>query len=156
VSVSGFNVPGDANSTRQGFGLVVTGALAGAAPPPVSYPGAGFAMTASRLNAAGTSIAVSWDAATCPAAEYRLLYGSLGSVASYALGGAVCDLGLTGDAVWSGVPSGNLWFVVVAGDGLGVEGTWGVNSAGSHRGGTTASGLCGSVARDNAGSCPVP
>jgi hypothetical protein len=156
VSVSGFNVPGDANSTRQGFGLVVTGALAGAAPPPVSYPGAGFAMTASRLNAAGTSIAVSWDAATCPAAEYRLLYGSLGSVASYALGGAVCDLGLTGDAAWSGVPSGNLWFVVVAGDGLGVEGTWGVNSAGSHRGGTTASGLCGSVARDNAGSCPVP
>ncbi len=42
-----------------------------------------------RLTAAGDPIEVSWDATACPATDYNLIYGSLSSVASYALSGAV-------------------------------------------------------------------
>ena len=156
VSVVGWNVPGDEISTSQGFGLVITGALADAAPPPVAGPGSGSSMTASRTDPAGTSIQVAWDAATCPAADYRVLYGSLDSVSSYDVDGAVCGAGLTGSVLWSDVPPGDLWFVVVGGDGLGLEGTWGTDGAGNPRAGSTPSGLCGTVARNNAGACVAP
>jgi hypothetical protein len=74
-------------------------------------------------------------------------------VASSTVGGAVCDLGATGSASWTGVPAGNLWFVVVGDNDAASEGSWGTKTGGE-RGGTSASGMCGMTTRDNSGTCP--
>ena len=124
------------------------------APPPVPDGSFGTAMTASRGTPDGTTISVGWDVATCTAADYHLLHGPLSGLSSYALGGAACGLGTSGAATWSGVPAGDLWYVVVADDGSATEGTWGSASTGSPRGGTVASSQCGMTGRDNTGTCP--
>ena len=108
---------------------------------------------ASACAADGSSINVGWDASSCPAPGYKILYGPLSGVSSYALGGAVCALGTGGTATWSSVPVGDPWYVVVATDGAGTEGSWGNATAGP-MGGATASAQCGDAARTNAGTCP--
>src|SRR5262249_11247237 len=94
---------------------------AGAAPGPPPVPDS---LRASRAAADGSSLALTWDVATCVSGTYKALYGNLASVASGAPSGAACGLGSSGAATWSAVPPGNLWFVVVASDGAGTEGTW--------------------------------
>jgi hypothetical protein len=74
-------------------------------------------------------------------------------VASATLSGAICDLGATGSASWTGVPAGNLWFVVVGDNNQTSEASWGT-STGGERGGASASGFCGMTTRDNSGTCP--
>jgi subtilisin-like proprotein convertase family protein len=113
----------------------------------------GTGMRASRGNPAATSVVLNWDVATCASADHHVLYGDLANVASVAPTGSFCDLGASGLATWTGVPSGNLWFVVVGDNNATVEGTWGTDSGG-HRGGATASGFCGAITRDNAATCP--
>jgi len=148
------DVPGHAGVTTQGFALVISGALEDAAPPPVPDGTVGTAMTASRSGA--DEIDVAWDVSTCDAASYHLIHGALGMVASHATEGAACDLTGSGSYRWSGVPPGDLWFVVVADDGLGLEGTWGLQADGTHRGGTAPSEACGHGRRDNSGTCVSP
>jgi hypothetical protein len=111
-------------------------------------------MKGSRGDATASTIAVTWDVATCASADQHILYGNLASVASLTVLGAACNLGTSGSATWSGVPAGNLWFVVAGDDNATKEGTWGTDGVGGQRGGTTASGQCGIVTRDNSGVCP--
>jgi hypothetical protein len=110
-------------------------------------------MTASRAAADGSSIAVGWDAGSCTAPGYKVLYGPLSGVSVYALSGSACALGTSGSATWSSVPAGDHWFVVVSTNGAGSEGNWGSATSGP-MGGTTSSGTCGDAARSNAGTCP--
>jgi len=140
---------------------LTTGSLAGctmtpcaAAPHPVPDGTFGTAMTALRSNAAGTSVAVHWDATTCPTAGYHLLYGPLAAVSAHTVSGGACGIGTSGSFPWAGVPAGNLWFVVVSDDGAGFEGSWGTDGAGAPLGGSTPSGQCGITARSNSGTCP--
>jgi hypothetical protein len=121
---------------------------------PVADGSFGTAMTGSRADATGSTIDVTWDVATCSSADHHILYGDLASVASTTVSGAACDLGTTGSASWSGVPAGDLWFVVVGDDNATTEGTWGTDGNGAERGGGTASGQCTVVTRDNSGVCP--
>ena len=114
----------------------------------------GAAMQASRVDAAGSTIALTWDVATCASGDHHLLYGNLSSVASLTVLGAACDLGPTGSASWASVPAGNLWFVVVGDDNGTTEASWGTDGVGGQRGGVTPSGQCGMVTRDNSGTCP--
>ncbi len=109
------------------------------------------ALGASRVDP--TTIAVTWDAASCTSTNYELLYGSLASLPSYTVAGSVCGLGTSGSASWSGVPAGDLWFLVTGVDGAGTEATWGAATAGERNGGS-ASGQCGNAARNNGASCP--
>jgi hypothetical protein len=102
-------------------------------------------MRAARANPAGTDINLQWDASTCTAQDYNVLYGSLANVASYALDRYACALGTSGLAAWNAVPAGNLWFVVTAQNGSGTESSWGRASSGAERNGTTASGQCGNA-----------
>jgi hypothetical protein len=129
-----------------------------AAPPtsvkPVPDGSFGAAMTGSRVDPAGTSINVTWDVTSCLSTGYHILYGNLATVASYAIGGSACAIGTSGSYGWSGVPAGNLWFVVAADDGTSNEGSWGTGVGGAERGGTAASGQCGMSTRDNSGTCP--
>ena len=120
---------------------------------PVADGSFGTAMRGSRADASGSTIALTWDVATCSSTDHHVLHGSLANVASSTVSGAVCDLGSSGQATWSGVPAGSLWFVVVGDNDAVTEGSWGMMTSGE-RGGTGASGRCGSTARDNAGTCP--
>jgi trimeric autotransporter adhesin len=121
---------------------------------PVPDGSFGAAMTASRADAPGATIALTWDVATCVSPDNHLLYGNLQSVSSLTAQGAVCDLGTAGSATWSGVPAGDLWYVVVGDDNSATEGSWGTDGTGAQRGGAGASGFCGLTARDNSGVCP--
>ena len=121
---------------------------------PVADGSFGTAMTGSRVDAVGETIELAWDVTTCVSADHHLLYGDLAGVASATVAGAVCELGTAGSATWTGAPSGDLWFVIVGDDDATLEASWGTDGAGAQRGGDTASGLCGTVARDNAAVCP--
>ena len=92
------------------------------------------------------------DAGTCPSTVYNLIYGPLGGVASYALSGSECSIG-SGSFSWSGVPADDLWYLVVGGDGAGIESRWGDSTFGE-RGGLTPSGECATVAKNVVESCP--
>jgi len=117
-------------------------------PPPPPPPAA--ELLASRVGS--DAIHLAWDAG-CGAINYHLAYGPLALLPSYAVSGGVCGLGPLGAYQWSGVPSENLWFLVIADDGNFTEGSWGLDGAGAHRKGTTPSSWCFS-ARTNAGVCP--
>lgn len=124
------------------------------APPPAPDGVVGSAMTAQRTSPSGSSMHVGWDVSTCGAKNYHLIYGPLGQVSTYTLGGGVCGLGPLGSYNWSGVSAGNLWFVVVGDDAAGTESSWGKRTGGAERGGATPSGMCGNTARNNGGTCP--
>jgi hypothetical protein len=130
------------------------GRAAAPAVPPVPDGTYGTAMTAARGDAAGSTINLTWDVSTCASGDHHALYGPLASVASVTISGASCDLGTTGSATWTGVPAGSLWFTIVGDDNATVEASWGTNGTGGQRGGTTASGQCGTNTRDNSGTCP--
>ena len=125
---------------------------AGSCGPSSSPPPVPDATTATLVSS--TSIHLSWDAATCTAGSYHLLYGGFQGLPTYSLMGAVCGLGSLGSYDWNSVPAGNLWFLVVSGDTGSTEGSWGTNHAGAQRKGTIASTVCGFTTRDNSGTCP--
>ena len=126
-----------------------------AGPPPVpDGSNATTPLRAVRLTTAGDSVQVNWDATSCPATGYNLIYGSLSNVASYALSGSACSIGTSGSATWSGVPPGNLYFLILGTDGAGTEGSWGLDSANQERNGTVPSGVCGVSLKNAARTCP--
>ena len=75
------------------------------------------ALDASRVDP--TTIDVAWDVASCTSTDYEILYGNLSSLPSYTLLGSVCGIGTSGTTTWSGVPAGDLWFLVTGLDGAG-------------------------------------
>ena len=120
-------------------------------PPPVpGGAGASQPLLANRLTPDGSEIAVVWDD-QCSPLNANLLYGALESVSSHAVSGAVCAIG--NPETWTGVPAGDLWFLVVADDGAGVESSWGLASGGE-RNGLMHSETCGTQAKDIMGACP--
>lgn len=123
-------------------------ACAASGPPPVP------SLHASRSTPTGDTLEITWDAATCPASNNDLLYGSLGDVSTYTLSGAVCSVGTSGSTVWSGVPSGNLYFLMVGTDGMGTESSWGMDGAGLERNGPLSSATCGITTKDPSATCP--
>jgi hypothetical protein len=133
---------------------VATAACAATGVRPVADGSFGTAMKGSRADALGTAIDLTWDVTTCSSADHHIIYGDLGNVASIAVTGASCDLGTSGIASWTGVPGGDLWFVVVGDDNASTEGSWGTDGNGAQRGLGTASLQCGLSARDNSGVCP--
>lgn len=134
------------------------GILAALAPPPVPDGSFGTAATFTRTAQDGTSLHVSWDTATCTASGYSIYYGDLANVSSVALSGSQCGIGTSGSYDWtSNVPPGNVFFIIVANDGMTTEGSWGSDYIGGvhhERGGTAASGQCGIANRVNGGTCP--
>jgi hypothetical protein len=111
------------------------------------------AMKASRQ--ADDSIDVRYDVSWCTAATgYHILYGDLDNVRNLAtntlsaIGGAACAIGTSGFYTWRpNEPTGrDLWFVVVADDGVSTEGSWGTGTNGE-RGGATPSGRCSMTTR---------
>ena len=98
----------------------------------------------------GSVIEIDW-ATSCSPASTQILYGPLGQVSTHSIDGGVCSIG--DPHFWNGVPSGDLWFVVVHGDGVRLEGSWGQTSFGE-RGGLLSSGECLGTTKDLSGTCP--
>jgi len=145
---------GDTIAGRLGVDNITAGGSAAAPPPPVPDGRFGSPMLASRGNADGSLIQLSWDVTTCKATDYHILFGSLSTVSSLVLDGGVCAIGDSGTFDWAAAPAGDLWFLPVGNDGVDTEGSWGRDSADAERGGNTVSGECGMVDRDNTGTCP--
>jgi hypothetical protein len=108
----------------------------------------------SRATLGGDVIDVAWDATSCPAADYNLIYGDLSDVAVTALGGAECAVGTSGSFTWTSVPAGDLFFLMVGTDGLGAESSWGTMSGSVERNGSIASGECSATTKDLTETCP--
>ena len=111
-------------------------------------------MRAERASAGGDELRISWDATSCAASDYNLLHGDLAAVAAYTLNGSTCSMGTSGNHTWSGVPTGNLYFVVVGHDGSGTESSWGTDSAGMERNGPVSSGECSITDKEVTATCP--
>jgi hypothetical protein len=136
-------------------GCAMDTCLAGPPPPPPVPDGTyGTAAKGSKATPDGSSIDLTWDVSSCTGSDYHVLYGPLSGVSTYTVTGASCDLGTTGSATWTGVPAGDLWWVIVSDDNASLEGSWGRNSSGGQRGGASSSGLCSMTTRNNGGTCP--
>ena len=123
----------------------------GCAPPPIPDGSPGTSpMRASRMDAAGTRIQVSWDD-QCAPARTKIVYGPLSDVSTWTITDAVCTI--DNPETWDPVPAGDLWFLLVAGNAAGAESSWGEATAGE-RNGMIASNTCGSTEKDLSATCP--
>ena len=105
-------------------------------PPPVPDGTGGTPMTVVGLDVPAETLLVSWDEPACAgAANYQILYGGgsqlpAGVTGRFALLGSECTLG-SSPYTWYNTPdpaqdpSGFIWWLVVATDGLALEGSWG-------------------------------
>jgi hypothetical protein len=126
-----------------------------APPPPVPDGSAATSpLLGDRLDATGDTIQISWDASTCPAASYHLIYGDLADVDSLAILGSECSIGTTGSFTWNGVPASDLFYLIVGNDGEVTESSWGVDSDLGERNGPLASGECGVTIKNATLTCP--
>jgi hypothetical protein len=121
---------------------------------------AGTAMKATKADRAGSAIDLTWDVLSCtPSTEYVILYGNGSETPIYNLAGSECGIGTTGSYLWldsPAVPVGEafLWWIIVGTDGIGVEGSWGLDSFGRERNGLAPSNRCGLTVKDISGTCP--
>lgn len=127
-------------------------------PPPTVPGGEGGAtpLTVERLTADASQLRLHWDN-QCVAAPgtAKILHGPLAQVSTLDVSGAVCSIPVfASPKSWSGVPAGDLWFVMSGDNGFGHEGSWGTDSLGQERNGAVPSGECGSFEKDLAGTCP--
>ncbi len=117
-------------------------------------PIAAGSLTIGRSPAASAALDLVWDAASCPTVDYNLLYGNLDDVAAYSLLGSECSIGTSGSYPWTGVPGGDLFFLLVGTDGAGTESSWGRNGSFGERNGSAVSNQCGVSLKDVTGVCP--
>lgn len=108
-------------------------------------------MTAAKITMSGDIERITWDVSNCPALDYNLYAGPLGSVSSYGYDSWQCSLGASGSAdTTPGARS--VFFLIVPVNGS-TEGSHGMTSAGAER---NASGVghCGVTSKDTSGTCP--
>ncbi len=148
----------DVSVTAQVPATCSTGGSAGGVKPvPDGKWVSGTAAKATRANADGSSIDLTWDVSTCQNPDYNVYYGSGSGLSTYTLTGSACAVGNSGSAAWSApaIPGGEkfIWWVIVGSDGVSTESTWGNNSSGTQRH-PAASGQCGMTAKSTATTCP--
>lgn len=92
---------------------------------------------------------------SCPSVDYNLLYGRLADVANYVFAGSECSIGQSGVFDWEPPFAGDLFFLIVGIDDPGTgESSWGTDSTGGERNGTTPSGECGVIEKNLSVVCP--
>jgi sugar lactone lactonase YvrE len=124
--------------------------------PAIAHRPDGFRIAGSPLvvQPAPGGTRLLYDAASCPAPEYNLYYGTAASLPGRAYTGAACDLGASGSAVVAlpDPPPGDLlWMLVVGSDGA-FEGGHGFDGAGVERP-LAGTGLCGVQGRSASTAC---
>lgn len=136
-----------------------TGTINAAGGPPGVPDGTGGTTPVTVASAApdGSALRVFFDVASCTnAADHHILYGQRGGLpaapgGTFTLLGSVCRIGNASPYDWNGVPppddgAGLIWFLLVATDAAGVEGSWGVDGSGNERHGAGNNGASGTCA----------
>ncbi len=133
-------------------GAVDLGAFVGhsGADLPLSVPDGSSATDALTVGRAGSQLIVEWDD-RCVPFNVKLIAGSLSDVGTYTVTEADCSI--VAPHLWDSISTGDLWFLLVADNAFGVEGSWGESGTGE-RNGVTASGTCGATVKEPAGRCP--
>jgi hypothetical protein len=125
-----------------------------ATPGPPAVPG----MRVDKLLPYGSSLSLTWATATCGSTTHSILYGDrtqlpLAPGGAFVLAGSVCGVGAS-PYTWNPTPtpvSGPLlWWLIVALDGAGLEGSWGLDGAGAERVGPGAGSSSGGVTNKDA------
>ena len=133
----------------------------GSPPPPPPVPGA---LLVGKLDPLGHDLALRWDVLSCPATNHHLVHGGGAQLPSqpggvFSLSGSRCGIGANQPFQWIGTPSdpsGIVWFLLVADDGIETEGSWGLDSAGNERSGPApggGSGACGVLVKNALTPC---
>lgn len=125
-----------------------TGSTSGPPPVPDGQFVAGTPMTVAK---SGANADLTWDASSCPAGDYNVYWGSLGTFDT--ITGGSCNLGTTGAASGVAVPSGT-FFLIVGSNDVDTIGSFGRTSAGAERPEAGWSGVCVETVNDTAGTCP--
>jgi glucose/arabinose dehydrogenase len=145
--------------------MAAAAAPAGSAPPAVPDGRVGARMSVGKNNPAGSSLLVTWDEATCSGPYgHRLIYGGgsqlpTSTASVLGVGGAACAV--SSPFLWSAPPTtidptGLVWWVIVASDASGIEGSWGTNGLGEERNGPGpggSSGSCGTPGKSLSNTC---
>ena len=120
-------------------------------PPPPVPDGTGGTqpVTDEKSNVEGSEVVVHHDGQCGFAAN--LFYGPLETVSQYVVSGGLCDVSET--LVWTDVPAGSFWFLMVGDNGTGLESAWG-HASSAERNGLQSSGQCGNLFKNPSGSCP--
>src|SRR5262245_38312423 len=87
-------------------------------------PGEASDLRVTGYDAATGELSITWTPA-CGAADHHIEYGPLENMAAYGWSGQVCGLGAGGSYASFDPGPGSYFFVVVADDGVGVEGSYG-------------------------------
>jgi len=146
---------------------VAGGPVAGPPPVPDGKSTPGSQVLVGRLDEPGTSLSVSWDTSCSDAVDYHIVYGFGSQLpgapgGTFGTSGGACAIGSTSPYVWVGVPdpaadaSGLLWWLILADDGQGTEGSWSPDSAGIERSGPGIDGSstqCGITVKDVTNHC---
>jgi hypothetical protein len=137
-------------------------------PPAIADGTAGSEpMKVAKLDPEGTALSVSWDTAGCEgdAPLAKLIYGNTlrsPGVAGYQLTGAVCGINSAESPfTWNDTPTAEqatplLWWLLLAEDGIGAEGSWGRDWTGAERNGPGPDGSsqeCGAETKSLINSC---
>ena len=127
-------------------------AAAAAGPPPVpdgaAVPGAPL-----QLSKSASNVELSWDTTECPPAEVNIYLGSIGDYSTFT--GGYCSLSPMGLATLD-FPD-NTWFLVVAADGTGTDGSWSRDHTGVELDYVGASTVCPSITEHSPGGiCQTP
>jgi hypothetical protein len=130
-------------------------------PPRVPYTVTPTTVTTSTHGTNGT---VTFDVTNCTSTNYHCIYGKGENLAAWTVDGGACNLGTSGTYSWTGMPDPSsyasrfLWFLIVGDNGAasGVEGSWGLTSAGAERGGASASNACSMTTKNTSASCGMP
>ncbi|HUD71333.1 MAG TPA: hypothetical protein VMQ62_05160 [Dongiaceae bacterium] len=158
-----FTATNSPTNLHEGTGsvTVVTG-------PPAIPDGRGGStpLTVAPLASDGSSLRLSYDAASCTnASSHHLIYGQRTGLPSapgggFTVLGALCNIGNASTYDWTSIPdppdgAGLLWYLIVAADATNVEGSWGKDGAGNERLGPGAGGSDGicSTAKSVTNSC---
>ena len=150
-SVSSADEAGNVTTDDNGGQYHTFTSFCGAPPIPDGAVGS-VPVTVEKAAIDGSQLLVHWDD-QCATSQTNLLYGSLGQISSYNVLGSLCSI--SQPELWSAVPGGSIWFVLVGENESGMEGSWGSSSAGE-RGGGAASLECGITLKISSGSCPDP
>lgn len=154
------------NSPKNLAGVV--GGVDASPPPPPGVPDRGATpVKAAKLDAAGSSLSVSWDTVTCADSNpHQIVFGSGSQLptapgGTFGLAGSTCAVGSTSPYLWTSVPdagdaTGLLWWLIIGRDGSNREGSWGEGSDGLERNGPGAAGSsaqCGVTTKNVSNAC---
>jgi hypothetical protein len=112
---------------RLALAALAVSAIPGAAP--AATPGEATDLLVTGYDSGTGAISISWTPA-CGASDHHVEFGPLDSVETYGYSGQDCSIGSGGSYTAFNPGPGSFFFMVVGNDGAGIEGSYGISTAG--------------------------